>query len=99
MKRMTVILFQDAFEYESYASDICDRFSKLPEECEFLGAWCVEYNQEEAYSAISGVANHFIENTDKTEIILGISNKDYDNVIHKINTENCVVEVVNCKNL
>ena len=95
MKKLTVILF-DA-EKNAYA--ICDKFSVLPEKSEFLGTWWIEYNQEECYSSISAAANHFIENTDKEEIIFGISSKDYDGVISKIHTENCEVEVVNYKNL
>ena len=95
MKRLTIVLFDD--EKEAFA--ICDKFSVLPEESEFLGTWWIEYNQEEVYSSISVAANHFIENTDKTEIIFGISQKDYEGVISKIHTENCEIEVTNYKNL
>ena len=35
MKRLTIILFDD--EKEAFA--ICDEFSVLPEESEFLGTW------------------------------------------------------------
>ena len=95
MKKLKVILFDDEME----ASAICDKFSVLPEKSEFLGAWWIEYNQEEVYSSISMAANYFIENTDKTEIIFGISSKDYDGVISKIHTKNCEIEIVNYKNL
>ena len=99
MKKLTVILFEDAIEYNKYVNDVCDKLSVLPEKSEFLGTWWIEFNQEEVCSAISDAANHFIESTNKTEIIFGISNKDYEGVISKIHTGNCVVETVNCKNL
>ncbi len=99
MKKLMVILFEDDIEYNKYVNTVCDKFSGVSNESEFLGTWWIEYNQEEGYSAISGAANHFIENTDKTEIIFGISNKDYEGVISKIHTGNVVVETVNCKNL
>ena len=57
------------------------------------------FNNEECISSISGCVNHFVNNSNKTEIIFGINNKDYDCVISKINTENCVIETVKCDNL
>ena len=95
MKKLTVVLFDD----KKNTNTICERFSTLPEKSEFLGAWWIEYNQEEVYSSISEAANYFIENTDKTEIIFGVSNKDCEGVISKIHVGDCVVEKVNCKNL
>lgn len=99
MKKLTIILFENAVEYNEYANAVCDKFSGSPEQSEFLGTWCIDCNQEEVCSAISVAANHFIDNTDKTEIIFGVSNKDYEGVISKIHIENCLVETVNCKNL
>ena len=95
MKKLRVVLFDD----KKNANTICESFSTMSEKSEFLGAWWIEYNQEKVYSSISVAANHFIENTDKTEIIFGISKKDYEGVISKIHTENCEIEIVNCKNL
>ena len=95
MKKLRVVLFDD----KNNANTICESFSVLPEKSEFLGTWWIEYNQEEVYSSISVAANHFIENTDKTEIIFGISQKDYEGVISKIHTEKCEIEVTNYKNL
>ena len=99
MKKVTIILFEDTFEYEKYANAVCEKFSLLTVQSEFLGTWYIENNQEEAFASISIAVNHFIENTDKTEIIFGISSKDYEDVITKINAEKCVVETVACKNL
>ena len=95
MKKLRVVLFDD----KKNANTICESFSTMSKKSEFLGTWWIEYNQEEVYSSISAAANHFIENTDKTEIIFGISSKDYDGVVSKIHTENCEIEVTNCKNL
>ena len=99
MKKVVVILFEDAFEYEKYANAVCEKNSSLPEKSEFLGSWYIECNEEEVFSSISGAVNYFVENTDKTEIIFGISSKDYEGVISEINTKNCEIETVNCKNL
>ena len=95
MKKLTVVLFDE----EQNANTICETFSTLPEKSEFLGAWWIEYNQEEVYSSISAAANHFIENTDKKEIIFGISSNDYEDVVSKINVEKCIIERVDCKEL
>ena len=95
MKKLTVVLFDD----KKSTNTICEHFSTLPEKSEFLGAWWIEHNQEEVYSSISIAANYFIENTDKTEIIFGISSKDYNGVVSKINTKNCEIEAINYQNL
>ena len=95
MKKLTIVLFDD----KKNTNTICERFSTLPEKSEFLGAWWIEYNQEEVYSSISEAANYFIENTDKTEIIFGISSKNYNGVVSKINTKNCEIEAINYQNL
>ena len=95
MKKLRVVLFDD----KKNANTICESFSTMSEKSEFLGTWWIEYNQEEVYSYISMAANYFIENTDKTEIIFGISSKDYNGVVSKINTKNCEIEVINYPNL
>ena len=99
MKKLTVILFTDALEHKQYAGVVCDKFLVLPEKSEFLGTWWIESNQKECTTTISVTANHFIDNTDKTEIIFGISSKDYEDVISKINVEKCIIERVDCKEL
>ena len=95
MKKLTIVLFDD----KKNTNTICERFSTLPEKSKFLGAWWIEYNQEEVYSSISETANYFIENSDKTEIIFGISSKNYNGVVSKINTKNCEIEAINYQNL
>ena len=100
MKKLTVILFENDLEFKEYSNQVFEKFANLPAEKEFCGIWGeILFNSAECISSISGCVNHFINNTDKTEIIFGISNKDYDCVISKINAENCVIETVKCENL
>ena len=100
MKKLTVILFENDFEFKEYSVHVCENFANLPAARKFCGIWGeILFNSAECISSVSGCVNHFINNTDKTEIIFGISNKDYDCVISKINTENCVIETVKCENL
>ena len=100
MKKLTVILFENDLEFKEYSNQVCGRFANLPTEKEFCGIWGeILFNNAECISSISDCVNHFMNNIDKTEIIFGISNKDYDCVIFKINTENCVIEMVKCENL
>ena len=84
MKKLIVILFEDDLEFKEYSNQVCEKFANLPAEKEFCGIWGeILFNNVECISSISGCVNHFINNTDKTEIIFGISNKDYDCVISK----------------
>ena len=100
MKKLTVIFFENDLEFKEYSNQVFEKFANLPAEKEFCGIWGeILFNSAECISSISGCVNHFINNTDKTEIIFGISNKDYACVISKINTENCVIETVKCENL
>jgi len=99
MKKLIVILFENDLQFKECSNRVCERYANLPAEKEFCGIWGeILFNNEECVSSISGCVNHFINNTDKTEIIFGISSKDYDCVISKINTENCVIETVKCDN-
>ena len=100
MKKLTVILFENDLEFKEYSNQVFEKFANLPAEKEFCGIWGeILFNSAECISSISGCVNHFINNTDKTEIIFGINNKDCDCVVSKINTENCVIETVKCENL
>ena len=100
MKKLIVILFKNDLEFKEYSDQVFEKFADLPLDKEFCGTWGeILFNSEECISSISGCINHFINNSNKTEIIFGISNKDYDCVISKINTENCVIETVKRENL
>ena len=97
MKKLIVILFENDLEFKEYSDRVCERFANLPAGKEFCGIWGeMLFNNEECISSISGCVNQLINNSNKTEIIFGISNKDYDCVISKINIENCVIETVKC---
>lgn len=98
MKRIIAVVFTNEAEYNKYSNQVCARFSKLSAEKEFCGIWGeIEFNAEEILLNISNTINHFIENTNKTEIIFGCCKKDYNSIISEINTENCVVETVSCR--
>ena len=100
MKKITVVIFKDDIESKKYANQVCEKFSKLSAEKEFCGIWGeIEFNAEDILLAIANTVNHFIENTNKTEIIFGCCKKDYNSIISKINTENCVVEAIACQDI
>ena len=100
MKKLTVILFENDLEFKEYSDQIFEKFADLPLDKEFCGTWGeILFNSEECISSISGCVNHFINNSNKTEIIFGISSKDYEDVISKINVEKCIIERVDCKEL
>lgn len=100
MKKLTAVIFKDGIESEKYANQICERFSKLPAEKEFCGIWGeIERNHGEIFRTISTTINHFIAETNKDEIIFGCCEKDYNSVISKINTDDCVVETISCQDV
>ncbi len=100
MKKLTVILFENELENKEYSNLACERFSDLPPQKEFCGIWGeIVFNSDEVLSMISTTVNHFIDNTDKSEIVFGCCKKDYNAIITKIHTENWLVEELSCKNL
>lgn len=100
MKKLIIVLFENDVEFKEYSNQVCEKFANLSAEKEFCGIWGeILFNNEDCISSVSGCVNHFANNADKTEIIFGISSKDYDNIISKICTENCVIEIISCKNL
>ena len=77
MKKLTVILFENDLEYKEYSNRVCEKFANLSAEKEFCGTWSeILFNNEECIASISGCINHFINNTDKAEIIFGCCEKD-----------------------
>ena len=86
MKKLTVILFKNDLEFKEYSDQVFEKFADLPLDKEFCGTWGeILFNNQECISSISGCVNHFINNSNKKEIIFGISNKDCNCVISKIN--------------
>ena len=57
------------------------------------------FNNAEVLSAISGSVNRFLNSSEKTEIIFGYCKRDYNDIIKKIDTENCEVQTIYCKDL
>lgn len=97
MKKLTVVVFEDELEFKKCSNRVCEKFSNLPKKEEFCGIWGeIKFNTSEVLSAISTTVNHFIEDTDKVEIIFGCCKKDYDDIISKIHTQDCAVNVVLC---
>ncbi len=99
MKTLKVILFSDSTEFKKYSNRVCEVFSELSYEKEFCGCWEIAFNKREVLDAVSDTINHFINNTDKTEIIFGCCKKDYNDIISQIHTENCIVTTVSCREL
>lgn len=100
MKRIIAVIFKDGIESKKYANQVCEKFSKLSAEKEFCGIWGeIEFNAEEVLLAIANTINHSIENANKTEIIFGCCKKDYNSIISRISTDNCVVETLACQDI
>lgn len=82
------------FIFISFSSEDMDIVFKRMEDrthCqEFLGFWgeIDESNKEECLNTISSTVNHFID-SDKEEIYFGIDEKDFDEIISRVNTQNC----------
>ena len=100
MKNLTVVLFENALENKKYFNRVCEKFTNLSTEKEFCGIWGeILFNDDECLSAISATVNHFINDTEKTEIIFGCCKKDYNAILAKIHVENCSVDTVHCQDL
>ena len=99
MKKLTVILFENEAESDKYSDLVCEKLSDLPDDKEFCGIWGeIKFNADEVLSAISTAVNHFVNDTEKEEIIFGCCKKDYDDIISRINTQNCSVNIVSRNN-
>ena len=99
MKKLTIILFENDLENEKYSNQVLEKLSNLSDDKEFCGIWGeILFNNVECLSAISGCVNHFINNTDKMEIIFGCSRKDYDSILANIDTAVCDVNTFSCQN-
>lgn len=83
---------------------VCEKMVNAKPSQEFLGFWGkIGFNAEECLNAISVAVNHFI-NSDKEEIYFGVDENDLDELLLRINTENCEIikitqvemELINC---
>ena len=100
LKYLTVILFENDLEFEKGSDNFFERFSELPNEKVLLGVWGeILFNNEEVLSAISVTVNRFIDDEEKTEIIFGCCEKDYSDIIAKIDTDDCEVRAMRYNDL
>ena len=99
MKTLKVILFSDSSEFKEYSNRVCEAFLELSKAKKFCGCWDISFNKNEVLDAISDTINHFINNSDKTEIIFGCCEKDYNDIISQIHTKNCIITTISCKEL
>ncbi len=96
MKILNVVLFKDDNENCEVIFEKLSSSNLLPHQ-EFCGRWGeIQFNNEECLTAISSTVNHFLNSKDKTEIYFGCSEKDYNDIILLIDTDNCKVNVLSC---
>lgn len=103
MKALNVILFKDDNEIHKYSDTIFEEKlsrSSLSPEQEFCGIWGeIHFNNEECLKAISSSVNRFLQSENKIEIYFGCCEKDYNNIISRIDIQNCKVSKINCQDL
>ncbi len=96
MKILNVILFKDDTENNEAIFEKLSRSDLLPYQ-EFCGRWGeIRFNKDECLKTISSTVNWFLNSEDKTEIYFGCSEKDYDDIISLVNTDNCEVNRLSC---
>jgi len=87
-------------ENKEYSNSVCEKFADLPAAKAFCGIWGeIHFNQSEVLSAICTAINHFVDNTDKNEIIFGCCKKDYTAILARIHVEHCLIDTVACQNI
>ena len=91
MKKLSIILFANENEYEQYADRVCEKLFALPESKKFCGAWGeIRFNDKEVIAAISSTISYFLL-SDVEEVFFGCCEKDCENILEKISTQNCAV--------
>ena len=101
MKTLNVIVFANKNEEIKYTTAICEKFanSNLSPDQLFCGVWGeITHNRNECVNSIVSTINHFLNST-KNEIFFGCSEKDFDEILSLVNTNNCNVKIVNCSTL
>ena len=85
MKSVKIIIFKDDKEFSRFSSAVCDKMQAIDSDKEFCGIWGeIQSNESEVLNSISATVNYFIE-SDKKEIIFGCCEKDYNNILTKLN--------------
>ena len=98
MKKLCAIIFKSKSENEEYSDLICEKLgtSNLSPNQEFCGIWGeIISNREECLDAISRTVNYFLK-SDKSEIYFGCCEKDYNDIIARIDTGLCEVNILSC---
>jgi hypothetical protein len=94
MKLVRIIIFKDDKEFSQFASVVCEKMQTLDSDKEFCGIWGeIQSNEGEVLNSMSATVNYFIE-SDKKEIIFGCCEKDYNNILTKLNLEDCNVNKI-----
>lgn len=98
MKTVNVIWFANKNEEIKYTNAICEKLanSNLSEKQTFCGVWGeIIGNKTECLNSFASTINHFLNST-KTEIIFGCCEKDIDDILSLVNTNNCKVKAIHC---
>ena len=101
MKTVTIIVFRDEKDFEENRNRVCEKLSALSDEKEFCGIWMLEDPGalDEVVTSISTTVNYFIDGADKTEVFFGCGEIEYQDILAKLHTENCVIKRVTCQGL
>ena len=95
MKLIKIIIFKDDKEYSQFSSKVCEKMKSIDTDKEFCGIWGeIENNSTEVINSISTTINYFVA-SDKKEIIFGCCEKDYNNILIKLNVEHCDIQKIN----
>lgn len=99
MKKLFVIVFENDKKYSLLSNLICQKFSKLDDDKEFCGLWGeIQGNANGVIDSISAAVNHFID-SNKQEIIFGCCEKDYDEIIRRLNLSDYLVDKIDASTI
>ena len=94
MKIVRVIIFKNDKEFSQFSSAVCEKMQTIDSDKEFCGIWSeIQSDESEVLNSISATVNYFIE-SDKKEIIFGCCEKDYNNILTKLNLVNCNIDKI-----
>ena len=100
MKKITAILFENDLEFGKYSNEVCEKFANMKDKKVFCGIWEeIHFHHHEVLAAISKAINHYIDSTEKKEIIFGCCKKDYPAVLAQLHKEQCLIETVSIQKL
>ncbi|MBQ4074783.1 MAG: hypothetical protein IJD39_06245 [Clostridia bacterium] len=100
MRKITAILFETEIEYDKYANAVCEKLANIEDGKVFCGIWGeIRFHHGEVLAAISSAINHYIDQTDKSEILFGCCKKDYPAVLAQLHREQCLTHTVSIQEL